>query len=77
MTKVYEISHVDTTEEILQSSAVPGYSMKGWRRFRINYREKGTDFSNLEGTLYFPPGFDPFPLLDEVCDRLNNVNRRD
>ena len=67
----YELSHVSSTEEFLQAKA-----LKDWRRFRIEYVDE-EGHSNLEGCLYFPPGFDPFPLLDEVCDRLNNVNRRD
>lgn len=67
----YQLEYVTSTEEILQVSA-----LKGWRRFRIEYVDED-GHSNLEGQLYFPPGFDPFPLLDEVCDRFNNVVRRD
>jgi len=75
---MYNLQYVSTTEEAILNSNWPNPSepAHGWRRFRINYvNDQG--FSNIEGTIYFPPGFDPFPVLDEICDRLNNTVRRD
>ncbi len=74
----YKLSHVDTTEEGILNEKWPNSSepATGWRRFRINYRNQ-EGFSNIEGTIYFPSDFDPYPLLDEICDRLNSVIRRD
>lgn len=73
--KVYRYNSISTTEEILQSSDVPGKSMEGWRRFRISYHDAESGFSNLEGTLYFPPGLDPFPILKDLEEGLMEINK--
>lgn len=68
----YKLTRVDSTEEMIMNRSWPnsGEPAEGWRRFRINYRnEQG--FSNIEGTIYFPPSIsDPFPILDELCSNL-------
>lgn len=67
----YQLSHVDTTEEILQSDIAPGISHEGWRRFRINYRNE-MGHSNIEGTIYFPPHVkDPLLILSYLENALD------
>lgn len=69
--KSYQLTHVDSTEEMILNEEFPnrGEPARGWRRFRINYRnEQG--FSNIEGTLYFPPNVDPYPILDDLEERI-------
>lgn len=49
-------AHPSLTEEmVLNEGALPG-SLKGWRRFRIEY---GFECSCPEGLIYLPPGADP------------------
>lgn len=70
---MYKLSHVDATEEIMLGAdnyPNPSEPITGWRRIRINYRN-GQGHSNVEGTLYFPPHIDPWPIVDELVDKLN------
>lgn len=68
----YKLTRVDTTEEGILNTEWPnrGEAAKGWRRFRINYRND-FGFSNIEGTLYFPPEVDPYPVLDYLENEFN------
>jgi hypothetical protein len=65
--KSYILTRVDCTEEAILNEEFPnsGEPAIGWRRFRINYRNE-MGFSNIEGTLYFPPNVDPYPILDDL-----------
>jgi hypothetical protein len=67
---VYKLTHVDYTEEGILNTEWPnrGEPATGWRRFRVNYRND-MGFSNIEGTLYFPPDVDPYPILDELVKK--------
>lgn len=68
----YKLTGVDVTEELILNNSWPnsGEPAIGWRRFRINYRN-ADGFSNIEGTIYFPPTIsDPFPILDDLCANL-------
>lgn len=71
MAESYKLTHVDYTEEAILNERFPNPDEPaiGWRRFRINYRNK-MGFSNIEGILYFPPGMDPYPLLDDLVHDL-------
>ncbi len=56
MTCTCEETHPTLTEEaILNYDALPP-SLKGWRRYRIEY---GFECSCPEGLIYLPPGADP------------------
>jgi hypothetical protein len=70
MSSEYNLTSVDTTEELLQNDICPGISHKGWTRYRINYRNE-FGFSNIEGTIYFPPGFDGSALLETIEEEFN------
>lgn len=45
---------IDTTEELIMNYDALYPYMKGWRRFRIEYRDPETGFSNIEGVIYLP-----------------------
>lgn len=74
MRREYKLSHVDDTEEGILNTAWPnaGEPARGWRRFRISYRNE-MGFSNIEGTLYFPPFMDPYPILAELNKKFNDA----
>lgn len=72
MEKQYKLTSVDYTEEGILNENYPNphEPIKNWRRFRINYRN-ADGYSNVEGTLYFPPGVDPYPILDNLTAALD------
>lgn len=57
------------TEECINSEYLPDY-MKGCRRFRIEYREPSSGYSNFEGTVYVANTKDIFDITDEIEDIL-------
>lgn len=61
----YKLTGVNSTEEAILNKDWPSSHepAKDWRRFRIEY-DNAMGFSNIEGTLYFPPGVEPFPILN-------------
>lgn len=68
----YKLERVDSTEEMIMNVDWPTSDepAKGWRSFRIEYiNEQG--FSNIEGTVFFPPNVDPYPILDTFCESIN------
>lgn len=69
---VYQLSGVSYTEEFILNNNFPNSNeaATGWRRFRVEYTNH-QGFSNIEGVLYFPAGVDPYPILDELCQKLN------
>lgn len=73
-TMVYKLTCVDYTQELILNDEWPNSSeaAEGWSRFRINYRNF-LGHSNIEGTLYFPPGVDPDPVLDLICETMNKA----
>lgn len=70
----YKLTHVDNTEEFILNNKWPNKNEPAtrWRRFRINYRNEW-GHSNIEGTLYFPPGIDPDPILESLCKELSKA----
>ena len=74
----YKLTSVDYTEEGILNEEYPNPEepIRGWRRFRVNYRND-FGFSNVEGTLYFPPDIDPYPILDSLCKKLQKQERSD
>ena len=63
-----------TEEMILNEEFLPPY-MKGWRRFRIEYLEPDTGFSNCEGVVYLPPDAEYHDTLN-TADALEAVLRQ-
>jgi hypothetical protein len=57
-----KLTGIDYTEELIQNEDFPEY-MKGWRRFRISYRDH-MGHSNVEGTVYLPPHGNTYHTLD-------------
>ena len=55
-----------TEEMILREDFLPG-SMRGWRRFRIEY---GFECSCPEGVIYLPPSVDP-DVVEDILRRLS------
>lgn len=77
MSREYQLTMVSYTEEGILNEEFPnaGEPAIGWRRFRIEY-DNSHGHSNIEGTLYFPPSLNPYPILDALCEQLNKAVRR-